>query len=398
MHMETQTLSSTESAGGVDLAVERGRSHVRPVWVPFSYLAIWGYILYGLGNAVPYLHADLHLSDFEAGLHSSAMAVGLLLAGIGADPVVRRIGTQRLLRFAVMLLVASLALIMFAPGLPVSLTGALLLGLGGGVLVIDVNVGLGKAGGSETRKLLVQANAISVAAAGLAPLAIGLAASALNAWRLALLIPVVALLALAAISPREPEAGGTTRAPSVALPKAYWFAWLLLMLSVSIEFSFVFWGSTIVAKQTGVPGDAATLLASLFVVGMLAGRVAIGRGLGAGHASHRLLAVGLCGAMAGAALVWVSPIPAVSALGLLVGGAGTAGLFPIGLSIALDTAPLAQMKAAARVNLAAGGAALVAPSALGLAADAVGVVTAWLLVLGLAACAMVVLAMTPRRR
>ena len=60
-------------------------SAIRNVWIPFSYLAVWAYLLYVLGIATPYLRADLHLTDFEAGLHASALAVGVLTAGVSAD-------------------------------------------------------------------------------------------------------------------------------------------------------------------------------------------------------------------------------------------------------------------------------------------------------------------------
>lgn len=377
---------------------EAPQSGIRTVWVPFSFLAVWGYVLYGLGNAVPYLRADLQLTEFQAGLHSSALAIGVLAAGIGVDSLVRRIGSRWLPDIAVALLVTGLGLIVFAPALPVSLAGALLLGLGGGTLGIDVNVRLGRAGGSETRRLLGQANALAMVAAAAAPLAMGLAASGLHAWRVALLLPMVAYLGLASIRPREREVRSTVLAPTSILPGTYWLAWLLLLLSVSIEFSFVYWGSTVVGKRTGISSAEATLLASLFVAGMFVGRAAIGRGLGAGRASTRLLATGLCVAMVGATVVWVSTVPALSGIGLFIGGLGIAGLWPIGLSAALQTAPNARLKAAARATLASGGAALVAPSALGLVADNVGVVGAWPIVLILAVCALLVLAVTSRVR
>jgi hypothetical protein len=51
-------------------------------------------------------------------------------------------------------------------------------------------------------------------------------------------------------------------------------------VGVSIEFSFVVWGSTIMGRRTGVADADATLLAGLFVAGMFVGRAAVGRGLG----------------------------------------------------------------------------------------------------------------------
>ena len=74
---------------------------IRATWIAYSYLSVWGYVLYGLGNATPYLRADLGLTDFQAGLHASALAVGVLVAGVGADQVARWIGTRWLLDVAV---------------------------------------------------------------------------------------------------------------------------------------------------------------------------------------------------------------------------------------------------------------------------------------------------------
>ncbi len=362
----------------------------------FSYLALWAYILYGLGSATPYLRDDLRLTAFEAGLHASALAIGTLLAGASADAVARRIGSGWLLDLAVAALAVGVVLIVVAPGLPVSLCGALLLGVGGGTLGTHVNVELGRTGEAESRKLLGQANAWAMVAAVAAPVAIGLAASGLHAWRLALLLPIVGLLAMTAFRPRRGGAPASAHPPRSSLPRAYWVAWFFLVIGVSIEFSFVFWGSTIVGKRTGISSADATLLASLFFVGMFVGRAAIGRGFGAGRAPRGLLAAGLGVVLVGASLVWISTVPVLSGIGLFLGGLGTAGMWPIGVTVALQSAPRARLQAAARATLGSGFAVLLAPSGLGLAADAVGVVAAWPIVLGLAACGLTVVALAPR--
>jgi fucose permease len=370
----------------------------RATWAVFSYLALWAYILYGLGSATPYLRDDLRLTAFEAGLHASALAIGTLLAGASADAMARRIGSGWLLDLAVAVMTVAVVLIVVAPGLPVSLCGALLLGVGGGTLGTHANVELGRTGEAESRKLLGQANAWSMVAAAAAPLAIGLAASGLHAWRLALLVPIVGLLAMAALRRRRGGATVNIHPPRSSLPRAYWIAWFFLVIGVSIEFSFVFWGSTIVAKRTGISSADATLLASLFVVGMFAGRTAIGRGFGGGRAPRGLLAAGLGVVLVGASLVWISTVPVISGIGLFAGGLGTAGMWPIGLTVALQSAPRAHLQAAARSTLGSGFAILFAPSALGLAADAVGVVAAWPITLGLALGGLLVLAVAPRVR
>ena len=365
-------------------------------WTAYSYLAVWGYVLYGLGSATPYLRTDLLLTDFQAGLHASALAVGVLLAGVGADQVARWVGSRWLLDLAVACLVGALGLVLLAPNLPVSLSGALLIGFGGGLLGTDANVRLIRPDGAQTRKAMGQANALSMATAAAAPVAIGLAAAGLHAWRLALLVPVAAFIGLTLIRPRASEARSSARPPRVRLPRAYWFAWLVLVLGVSIEFSFVFWGSTIVGKRTGLASADATLLASLFVAGMFTGRAAVGRGFGAGREPRGILVAGLVVVLIGAGLVWVSTVPVLSGVGLFVGGLGLAPLWPVGLTVALQSAPKAPLSAAARSTLASGTAVLLAPSALGLASDVVGVVGAWPIILALAGAALVVLAITPR--
>jgi MFS family permease len=369
---------------------------IRNAWIPFSYLAVWAYLLYALGVATPYLRADLHLTDFEAGLHASALAVGVLAAGVSTDWVGGRIGSSRLLDLSAAAVVVALGLIAVAPSLAISLTGALLLGLGGGTLGTEVTVRLAQSGGEGARRMMSQANGMAMIAAALAPVAMGLAAAELHSWRVALLLPMAALLALAALRPRDREAATSLRTPRSPLPGAYWFAWLVAVLGIAVEFSFVYWGSTIVGKRTGISSADATLLASFFVAGMFTGRMAIGRGLGSGGDQRRVLAAGLGVVLAGVSLVWISTVPALSGVGLFLGGLGTAGMWPVSLTLALQTAPKAQLQAAARATLGSGVAVLIVPSGLGLASDAVGVVAAWPITLGFAVTALIVLAITPR--
>jgi fucose permease len=270
------------------------------------------------------------------------------------------------------------------------------MGLGGGTLGVYVNVRISRSGGSDSRRLFSQANALAMVTAALAPVTIGLAASELHAWRLALALPVIAFLVLTIVRPRQADEQRSVRMPNSTLPAAYWFAWLLTVLVVSIEFSFVFWGSTVVAKRTGISSADATLLASLFVAGMFLGRAAIGRGFGGQREPRLMIIAGLAVALTGACLVWVSTIPALSGAGLFLGGIGTAGLYPVAIAVALQTAPRAPFEAAARATLASGVAVLLAPSSLGLAADAFGIVGAWGIIPGLAVASAVVVAIAPR--
>ena len=367
----------------------------RDTWISFTDLAVWGFLMYGLGIATPYLQKDLHLTAFEAGLHGSALAVGVLIAGLITDRVARLVGMRWLPDVEVAILGLGIALFTFAPSLPVSLVGAAVMGLGGSILSTDNNVRLGRVKGEGSRKLLSQAYGLSMIMAGVAPVAIGLAASRLTSWRIAMIIPVAAFVGLAFLRSREAEPPSKVVRAQGGLGLPYWITVLVIALSVSIEFSFVYWGSSMASRRTGLGSSDATLLASLFVVGMFLGRTAVGRGLGAGRSPRTMLTTGLIVALTGACVVWISPIATLSGLGLLLGGLGTAALFPVALTVALQTAPNAQMLAAARSGMAVGVALLIVPSTLGLVSDAIGLIGAWAIIPAIALTALAVVAIMP---
>lgn len=362
------------------------RIRPRAKWTTYLYLATWGYMLYGLGSATPYLRSDLRLSAFEAGLHASALAVGVLAAGATADAIGRRIGPSRLLDLSVLYFAVAAVLITVAPVVPVSLFGAFLLGLGGGTLVTQVNLQLSRFGQAQSRILLSQANAVTMLAAAGAPMAIGLAASLGNAWRLAIIAPLIWMVALTVLRPRDPGSAIEEHAPKARLPRAYWIAWLLLVLGVSMEFSFVYWGSTMVILRTGISTAEATMLASLFVFGMLVVRVVAGAGAGSGRSPLTLLVAGMVAAIIGAGLTWLSPTPILSGLGLFVGGCGVSIQWPLGVTVAMHSAGAAQLQASARATFGSGLAILIAPAMLGLAGDAFGVTAAWPIIIAFAVC------------
>lgn len=395
--LEAADSTADRTTGGITAtAITRNEA-----WTLFAYLATWSYLLYGIGNATPYLKTDLHLSDFEAGLHGSALAVGVLAVGFVFDSIARRFGSRWFLDFSVGGFVVGVALFALAPMVGFSLAGAAVLGISGSFLGTTVNIGLTKGDPNTSRRLISQANALCMITAGVAPVVIGLAVQVVGVWRIAMFVPAVAALILTVVRRRPPpeseesEEAESARVPRGGLPRVFWLVWLMLLCSFSIEFSQVFWGSTIIARQAGIVTADATLLASFFVVGMFVSRAALGAGLGSSR-PRLIIAIGLVIVIVGTSLVWISRTPALSALGIFLGGLGTGVLFPIGLVIALEAAGRGKYQAAARTTMGSGLAVLLAPSLLGLASDAVGVSTAWLAVPGLAVAAMAVLAITPR--
>jgi MFS family permease len=190
---------------------------------------------------------------------------------------------------------------------------------------------------------------------------------------------------------RSPEAAKSDG----RLSRGYWLAWAFLVAAVAVEFSIVFWGATLIGRRTGVDTAAATLLGGMFVGGMFVGRLAQSLGLGTHGGVRRPAGIGIVLAAIGASIAWVSTIPVLSGAGLFVAGLGVAGLYPLGVAAALGAAPGQLAHAGTRLTLASGTAILAAPLALGVVADAAGVVVGWGLVVGLAVVALVLATTLP---
>lgn len=358
------------------------------VWASYVALLTVGYVTYGLGAAGPHLRSQLRLSSAEVGLHSSALAVGLVVAGlIGAD-LGRRFGERFVRGVAIVVLAPALVLLAAAPSVEATLAAGALIGFGAGALLGDSNARLGAPGGTRARLLLARGHVAAMIAAFAVPLALAASASAGPGWWLGLL-PAGLLLGIVTFGlrgdpPRTASRGG---GEAGGLPRRFWLAWAFLAAVIGVEFSIVFWAATLVELRANLAIPEATAIGGLFLGGMLIGRLGFGLGLGAGQSTRRSAAAGLMLTAIGTGVAWVSTAAVLSALALFTAGLGVAVLYPLGAAVALERAPAQPMVAGIRLTLATGLAILVAPFFLGAVADGTGVVAAWGLVLMLVAVA-----------
>jgi fucose permease len=368
-----------------------------PGWRPYTAAATVGYVIYGLGTIGPYLRAQLGLSSAEVGLHSTAMATGLVVAGLAAGTVATRFGWRTTRAAALLLLAVAIVALAAAPELAVTLAASLVLGTGAGIVLGYANAELAEPGGSRSRLRLARANVWAIVAAFTAPLIVAVCVSAGVGWWVGL-APSLALLAVLAVDLDGARAVSEAGDGSAIgrLPTAFWLAWWFVVSVVALEFSIVVWGSTLIEQRTGVTTPVATLIGSLFLAGMFAGRLALSVGLGTGGDARRPIRIGLLAAGLGAVIAWVSTLAALSAVALFIAGCGVAILYPTGTAIALGASGGRLATAGARLTLASGVAILVAPFALGIVADLTGVVTGWALVPGLAAIALALVSTLPR--
>jgi MFS family permease len=371
------------------------------VTLAFARLSLAGYLLYGFGYVVPLLRRDLGLSESLAGLHATAIAVGIILSGLAGDRFARRLGADGAGRSAVLAVAAAGFSVAFAPHVVVSLVAGLFFGFFAGVVLSSVNQQLSALGGRAASVALARANLSALVATLLAPLAIATLDDIGVGGRLGLLVPLP-LIGLIEVANWRRRIGG----PPVAdlrsgqdpaadrLSGAYWRAWVVLVLVIAIEFSIVFWASSLIGVRTGAGTSEATTAAAAFLLGMIVARAAVSTGLGTRTSRAGVMTFALLLVVVGIVGTWQATSVALSAVALFVAGLGVGPLYPVGVAFSLSLVTGAPEAAAARTTLASGVAILSAPFILAVAAEQVGLVNAWPSLAGIALLAIAMLVLT----
>jgi MFS family permease len=325
-----------------------------------------GFTINSLGACLVLLARDLGRPAEELVWLSSSFGVGLLLMGAAGQVLLRR-GPRPVLRGSALVAAAGAALLGTGPTALLAAAGALLLGTGAAGLVMVTPALLR---GPTVGARLSRVNAVSSVCGILGPLAVGTLDGQLGSGRLALLLAVPPLLALAAAArwaagsaPPAPDPG-----PSRPVSRRVVIAWAAVVLGVSIEFCFTIWAAARLQDAGLAPGHAGAA-AVAFLLGMAAGRYGapwlIGRGF-------PVVPVGCAVVVAGTLAVAVpnAPVPVVA--GLVVAGLGTAAFYPVTLARLVQVPGMSHLRGPAFGALASGTAVLVAPvvlAALGAALD-----------------------------
>jgi hypothetical protein len=269
-----------------------------------------------------------------------------------------------------------------APERLATFLGALLLGLGGALLIQLVPAVLATTHPHAPTAAIGEANGLASAASVLAPLAVSAGLAAGLGWRIGYL--AIPLLVLAAVSLpiwrlRVAEAPPTTAGGApVSVPMTG--RWVDLLLAVSVEFCMVFWAASAFIAWDGASTSQGAALASLFLVGMAVARLMSARLIRLVPDPRTLVLLCTAVAAAGFALFWAAQSVILAAVGLLVAGLGVALLYPTTVSRVVAAWPQAPDRAAARAALGSGVAIGGAPFLLAQVSDATGLRTAFLIV------------------
>ena len=349
----------------------------RSTWLAYLLLALYGYFLNSLGPITPFLKDELKLSYTVSSLHFTAFAVGILLVGLCGHRLIRRVGRGRALWFGAFGITASVLGLVAGQSVMVTIGASFCMGSVGSLILAIVPSALSDRHGGLRAVALSEANMIASLVSTSAPLLVGWSARLPGGWRWALgtvaLAPFVMRLAFGRVTFPQPtsrlEDTASARRP---LPGSFWAFWGALVLAVSVEFCMVFWSADYLETSLGMQKVHAAQAISLFLAGMIVGRLVGSRRVR--RFSTRAVVIGsILVASTGFGMFWAAHTAVLGLVGLFVTGLGVASLYPLILSLAIGVAQDNTTHASARATLASGTAILALPLVLGRLADMVGI-------------------------
>jgi fucose permease len=355
----------------------------RFTWLAYLALAFYGYFLNVLGPITPFLKEELQLTYTVSSYHFTAFAVGILLIGVGGHLVIQRVGKQRSLWLGLFGMSLSSLLLVAGRNPVITIGASFLMGLIGSLILAIVPSALSDQHGDMKAVALSEANVIASLFATSAPLLVGWFARSLD-WRWALGVvagvPILMLLGLGRNSSSTTFSSSEELQTNQHLPFLYWLYWLAIVLGVSVEFCMIFWSADYIEQVLGLEKAAAAQAVSLFLAAMIVGRI-LGSRLVQRYPTRAVVTVSIIISAIGFLLFWSTESRSIGLSGLFITGLGVASLYPLTLSLAINSANGNTIQAGARATLASGTAILALPLALGRLADAVEIRPAYSIVL-----------------
>jgi fucose permease len=353
----------------------------RFTWLAYFALAFYGYFLNVLGPITPFLKDELRLTYTVSSLHFTAFAVGILLVGVAGHTLIQRIGQLRSLWLGLFGMGLSAVFLLLGRSPVITIGASFLMGLVGSLILAIIPAALSDRHGELRAVALSESNVIASLLATSAPLMVGWFARSFDSWRLPLWIMALAPLLLFLGFRENTSAQTTARVeepiPSKEpLPALFWLYWLAIVLGVSVEFCMVFWSADYMEQVLGLRKADAAQAVSLFLAAMIVGRI-LGSRLVRRFSSGGVVMISIVIAGIGFLFFWRAETSAVGLAGLFLSGLGVASLYPLILSLAIGAANGNTVQAGARATLASGTAILALPLALGGLADAVGIRSAY---------------------
>lgn len=352
-------------------------------WLAYLMLGFFAYMQASLGPTIPFLQKELSLNYTVVGLHSSAFAFGMILAGTSGEQVAKRLNRKNLFWLGGLGMSLGGVILTLGRTAIVTILAAFMMGFIGTYLLVMVQALLSDEFGEHRAIALTESNIVASIFAALAPLIVGLSSSIGIGWRLALWLGgifwVLAYLSQRNIAFPQGKNGVSNLGddkPISEFPRIYWLYWFIVFICVAIEWCMIFWSAAFLLTVVGLQADMASSLVSVLLTAMIIGRI-VGSRLTRRFSTIFLLLIMTIIVLIGFPIFWLSNNLIWNTIGLIIVGLGLANLFPLGLSAASDIGSVNVDKASSRISQAAGLAILIVPQTLGTLADSWGIFRAY---------------------
>ena len=356
------------------------------VWLVYFMLAFFSYILNVAGPAVAYLRDEINLSYTESGLHTSALALGMIVMGLFGHFFLKKMPEWKAFGIGGIGLGLGGLLLVLSSRPAFTLTGLFVMGVVGAFIVATNPAILADEMGNHSPIGVSEANTLSSLISILAPIAVGFFAARSLTWRPAIYIVTTLAFLIGVwilVSPQFPwkttKSQASEATKSQKLPAKVWLFWTVLVVSVSIEFCLIYWASDYLQAHILMTKDSATQWVSLFLVGMVIGRYT-GSLLLKKYDGFVILFASMAVSALGYAIFWLSNFQVGALVGLILAGLGVANFYPTSITLIFDAAGPARAAAGSVATLASGVAIFSLPFVLGSLADLFGIQKAMLLV------------------
>lgn len=367
----------------------------------YAYCNVSAYVwaMYGMGPALLIMRDETGMSRTLSSLHSTALAFGVILAGLVGARLITGLGRGGSMDAGAALTALAVLGFAFGPVPVLTMASAFVMGFAGSITINAQNAFFSVHHGRYASTAIGESNGYAVAAGLASPLALGALVGIDANWRIAMLVPVF-LLALSRLIRGD---GAPLEARAEAhdshidrLTSLYWWSWLSMLLCVATEFAFVLWAGDVLRDQAGASTAVAAAALSAVAVGMMLARFtmsAVTRRI----SLDRLFLVSLLVPAIAWLPMWLSTSAPMILACMFVIGFGLGYHFPVGMSRMLIAAPGLADEAANRSSLASGIAISGSPFLLAVLSDAVGLHTAFIMVPVLLAAAVVTVVTHPVR-
>ena len=301
----------------------------------------FGIVLTTLGAVLPSVIERFGIDTAAAGALFLLMTFGILLGSLVFGPIVDRNGYKGMLLVATALIVVGLEGIAFAPSLGWLRVAVALIGFGGGIinggtnaLVADVSAD-GRTAGLSLLGVFFGVGAVGVPFVLGSLLGLFSYSAIISAVGAFVLVPLLVTALTPFPAPKQAQGFPLAAAAGLLRDPVLLLMGCMLFLESGLEITVGGWTTTFFKQELGIADQRALVYLSLYWLGMMLGRLALGSALRRVPPARVLfgcIAIGFVGAL----MLIFTRDPSLAALGVFLIGLGFAAAFPVVLGFVGD--------------------------------------------------------------